>query len=55
MGMSIRLLLNGKKAGQEDVRAAVYSLRDQGVDLEVRTTWEGGDIERLVLEAQAEV
>ncbi|GAM56834.1 transcription regulator [Vibrio ishigakensis] len=54
MGMSIRLLLNGKKAGQEDVRAAVYSLREQGVDLEVRPTWEGGDIERLVLEAQAE-
>ncbi|ORT52833.1 lipid kinase [Vibrio sp. qd031] len=50
--MLTRLLLNGKKAGQQDIRDAVYQLREEGHDLEVRTTWEGGDIERLVLEAE---
>lgn len=49
--MSVRLLLNGKKAGQEDVRKAVYDVRKTGDDLEVRVTWEGGDVERLVCEA----
>jgi lipid kinase YegS len=52
--MTIRLLLNGKKAAQEDIREAVYQLREQGHQLEVRVTWEGGDIERLVQEAGAE-
>lgn len=52
--MTTRLILNGKKAGQEDVRAAVYSLRASGHNLEVRTTWESGDVERLVKEAVAE-
>lgn len=49
--MLIRLLLNGKKAVQEDIRNAVYALREDGHQLEVRTTWEAGDFERLVLEA----
>jgi lipid kinase YegS len=49
--MKTRLLLNGKKASQEDIRQAVYRLREEGFDLEVRTTWETGDIARLVTEA----
>ncbi|MBB1058999.1 lipid kinase YegS [Marilutibacter spongiae] len=46
-----RLVLNGKAAGDEDVRAAVQALRDAGVDLGVRVTWESGDAERYVDEA----
>ncbi|GAB3343785.1 lipid kinase YegS [Marilutibacter aestuarii] len=45
------LVLNGKAAGDEDVRAAVQALRDAGVDLGVRVTWESGDAERYVDEA----
>ncbi|WP_076416230.1 lipid kinase YegS [Shewanella sp. UCD-KL12] len=52
--MKIRLLLNGKKAGLDTIRQAVYSLRSQGHFLEVRVTWEAGDIERLVAEAIAD-
>ncbi|MBE0365866.1 hypothetical protein PULV_b0554 [Pseudoalteromonas ulvae UL12] len=49
--MKLRLLLNGKKASQPNVRDAVMQLREQGWDLEVRVTWEGGDIARFVAEA----
>lgn len=49
--MTTRLLLNGKKAGLEPIREAVYSIRNKGYDLQVRPTWEAGDIERLVAEA----
>lgn len=48
--MTIRVLLNGKKAGLEPVRTAIFSARELG-NVEVRVTWEGGDIERLVDEA----
>ncbi|PML65256.1 lipid kinase YegS [Vibrio breoganii] len=47
----IRLILNGKKAGLESVREAVYALRKKGYDLQVRPTWEEGDVDRLVREA----
>ncbi|MEZ9707060.1 lipid kinase YegS [Vibrio breoganii] len=47
----IRLILNGKKAGLESVREAVYALREKGYDLQVRPTWEEGDVDRLVQEA----
>lgn len=46
-----RLILNGKPAGDEAVRAAVLARREAGVDLGVRVTWEGGDAERYVREA----
>lgn len=46
-----RLILNGKSAGNDDVREAVERWRGQGVQLEVRVTWEGGDAERYVAEA----
>ena len=48
--MTVRLLLNGKKAAQQDIRDAVYQLRREGHEIEVRVTWEGGDIERMVSE-----
>ncbi|ALN59627.1 diacylglycerol kinase catalytic domain [Lysobacter enzymogenes] len=49
-----RLILNGKSAGNDDVRKAVAALRDRGVALDVRVTWEGGDAERYVAEAIAD-
>jgi len=52
--MRSRLILNGKKAGRPDVRAAVAGLREAGHDLEVRVTWERGDAARLVAEAARE-
>ncbi|MET1025132.1 MAG: lipid kinase YegS [Pseudoxanthomonas sp.] len=49
-----RLILNGKSGGNDAVRAAVTALREQGVDLDVRVTWEGGDAERYVAAAIAD-
>ncbi|WP_312706939.1 lipid kinase YegS [Stenotrophomonas sp.] len=46
-----RLILNGKSAGDDDLRSAVGHWRQQGVQLEVRVTWEEGDAERYVAEA----
>lgn len=48
---SIRLLLNGKKASLPAIRSAVYELRKQGFHIEVRVTWESGDINRFVEDA----
>ncbi len=45
------LVLHGKQALNEQVRAAVQGKREQGWDLAVRVTWEGGDAQRLVGEA----
>ncbi|CAM3725563.1 lipid kinase YegS [Rouxiella silvae] len=45
------LILNGKGAGNEALREAVYHLRSEGVELEVRVTWEHGDAARYVAEA----
>ena len=49
-----RLILNGKSAGDDRVREAVAALRDAGVHLDVRVTWESGDAERYVDEAIAD-
>ncbi|UJB20088.1 MULTISPECIES: lipid kinase YegS [Lysobacter] len=49
-----RLILNGKSAGDDALREAVAALRDRGVVLDVRVTWEGGDAERYVAEAIAD-
>ena len=51
--MDIRVVLNGKKAALEPVRAAIYSARESS-RVDVRVTWEAGDVRRLVLEACAE-
>lgn len=49
-----RLILNGKSAGDDDLREAVVAIRERGIDLDVRVTWEGGDAERYVAEAIAD-
>ncbi len=46
-----RLILNGKSAGDEPLREAVSVLRERGIQLQVRVTWEEGDAERYVAEA----
>lgn len=45
------LILNGKSAGDEPLRDAVHAIRDAGVPLQVRVTWERGDAARHVQEA----
>lgn len=52
--MKTRIILNGKKAGLKSVRDAISETRKQAGSLEVRTTYESGDVERLVNEAVAE-
>lgn len=47
------LILHGKQAANDDVRAAVLARREAGWRLDVRVTWEEGDAERLVGEALA--
>ena len=49
-----RLILNGKSAGDEDLREAVATLRERGIAVDVRVTWETGDAERYVSEALAD-
>ncbi|MCM2130550.1 lipid kinase YegS [Larsenimonas rhizosphaerae] len=49
--MTLRLLLNGKSSGNEELRAAIFEARDAGHDLDVRVSWEGGDIEQFVIDA----
>lgn len=47
------LILHGKQALNEEVRAAVLALRERDWELAVRLTWESGDAARLVDEALA--
>ncbi len=47
------LILNGKGAGNEELRVAVGAQRKEGVELTVRVTWEYGDAARYVAEAVA--
>jgi len=47
----IRIILNGKKVDDEDIRYAVSLLREEGHEIEVRVTWEYGDARRMVVEA----
>jgi len=50
--MGIRIILNGKKAGFPMVRNAIFKAREElSPDIEVRVTWEYGDVHRLVKEA----
>lgn len=44
------LVLNGKVAGDPNLRAEVERLRAAGDHLDVRVTWEGGDARRLARE-----
>ena len=45
------LILNGKGAGNEELRQAVKRLRAERITLHVRVTWEHGDAARYVAEA----
>ena len=47
------LILHGKQAANDEVRAAVQAARGAGQTLDVRVTWEGGDARRLVEEGLA--
>jgi len=49
-----RLIINGKSAGDDPLREAVLRMREQGIRLDVRVTWEAGDAERYVAEAIAD-
>jgi len=51
----VQLILNGKVAGDDAVRAAVAQQRAAGHGIEVRVTWEKGDARRFVAEAGASV
>jgi diacylglycerol kinase family enzyme len=42
------LILNGKSAGDDMLREAITLLRNEGMDIQVRVTWEKGDAERYV-------
>jgi len=48
---SVCLVLHGKAAGRDDVRAAVRTVRDEGFPIDVRVTWEAGDATRFAREA----
>ncbi|MDR9888835.1 lipid kinase YegS [Pseudenterobacter timonensis] len=45
------LILNGKSAGNDLLREAITQLRNDGVQIHVRVTWEKGDAARYIDEA----
>jgi lipid kinase YegS len=47
----VQLILNGKAAGNDALRAAVVRQREVGHRIEVRVTWEKGDARRFVSDA----
>jgi lipid kinase YegS len=47
----VRLIVNGKVAGNNAIRAAVARQRKAGHRIEVRVTWEKGDAQRFVSES----
>ncbi len=49
----IFIILNGKKAGEEEVRSAISALRKELASVEVRVTYEYGDVKRFLKEAIA--
>lgn len=50
MGRRAWVILHGKQAQNDEVRAAIQARRGAGWDLAVRLTWEAGDAHRLVRE-----
>lgn len=54
MPRSIRIILNGKSAGEPTIRDAVAELRRWGHEVSVRVTWEFGDAARFATEAADE-
>ena len=47
------LVINGKSAGDPQLRSAVNTLRTEGAAIDVRVTWEAGDAARFASEAVA--
>ncbi|KAG2428763.1 hypothetical protein HXX76_011464 [Chlamydomonas incerta] len=47
-GRRLAVILHGKRADEADVRAAVKAARLEGVRLDVKVTWESGDVARFV-------
>ena len=47
----VRVILNGDKAQQPELREAIFAQRERMAGLEVRLTFEGDDVARLVREA----
>jgi lipid kinase YegS len=47
----MRIILHGKSSGNAPLRTAVRRTRAEGHTVEVRVTWEPGDVERLTVEA----
>ncbi len=45
------VILNGKGAGNDMLRSAITTLREEGFPITVRVTWEHGDGERYITEA----
>ena len=51
----IRLILNGKKAAIPELRQSIFHVREHShATIDVRVTWESGDVLRLIMEAVAE-
>ena len=50
----MRLIINGKSAGDPALRSAVKEIRKAEHPLDVRVTWEGGDAARYAAEATQE-
>lgn len=46
-----RLILHGKQSANEELRAAVATVRGEGLEIDVRVTWEAGDAGLLAAEA----
>jgi lipid kinase YegS len=51
---ALRIILNGKAAGEARLKAAVHALREEGHSVDARVTWEAGDAAKLTNEAVAE-
>jgi diacylglycerol kinase family enzyme len=47
----VHLILNGKGAHNEALRSAIVGQREAGHRIEVRVTWEKGDAQRFVSQA----
>jgi len=50
----LRLVVNGKAAADPQLRSAVSVLRQEGVPIDIRVTWEAGDAARYAAEATIE-
>ena len=50
----MRIIVNGKAAGNMELRTAVGALRDRGHRIDVRVTWEAADAARMASNAGLE-